>query len=190
MTRRRCARGRLGRLRRVVKVPWPSAGHGTASASWSLRSTTVTGQVGATLHELAGAVRPFMVWNTVLAFVPFGLGIMLFRPTALGPGRTRTPLWWITFAIWIAFLPERAVRDHGRRPSRRRHAARVRRPGRVRAAHGLRRVLRVRPRALRLVDVALRAHAAALDRSSAVRDRDGGAPRRVCGRHLPRAIRA
>jgi uncharacterized membrane protein len=46
-----------------------------------------------------------MVWNTVLAFVPFGLAVVLFRPAIGDLKRARTPLWWITFAIWIAFLP-------------------------------------------------------------------------------------
>ena len=96
-----------------------------------------------------------MLWNTVLAFVPFGLAIMLFRSGAFGPGHTCTPLWWITFAIWVAFLPNapyvitdvvHLVQDLQRASPERDPYALLDR---------LWRVLRVWPRALRLVDVAL-----------------------------------
>jgi uncharacterized membrane protein len=57
-------------------------------------------QLRVAVHTLIWAVQPFMIWNTLLAFIPFGLAIALFRR-----GVTRTPLWWCTFAVWLAFLP-------------------------------------------------------------------------------------
>jgi uncharacterized membrane protein len=52
------------------------------------------------VQEGVGALRPFMVWNLFLAFVPFGLALVLF------PGRRAThPLWWVGFASWVVFLP-------------------------------------------------------------------------------------
>ena len=57
-------------------------------------------QLRVALHTLAWAVQPFMLWNTFLAFVPFGLALALFRRSA-----TRTAAWWAMFVVWLAFLP-------------------------------------------------------------------------------------
>ena len=46
------------------------------------------------------AVRPFMVWNGLLALVPFALAVLIFRPNA-----RRNVVWWAGLAVWIAFLP-------------------------------------------------------------------------------------
>ena len=44
---------------------------------------------------------PFWVlWNLGLAVLPLALALVLFAP-----GRTRTPLWWIGVAAFIALLP-------------------------------------------------------------------------------------
>ena len=36
-------------------------------------------QLRVAVHTLIWAVQPFMIWNTLLAFIPFGLAIALFR---------------------------------------------------------------------------------------------------------------
>ncbi len=43
---------------------------------------------------------PWMAWNTVLALVPLGLGLVLF-----GADRQRTRWWWLGVAVFVAFLP-------------------------------------------------------------------------------------
>jgi uncharacterized membrane protein len=43
---------------------------------------------------------PFMTWNLFLAFIPLILSIWLFRLTP-----RRSLLWWVTFGIFVAFLP-------------------------------------------------------------------------------------
>jgi uncharacterized membrane protein len=42
----------------------------------------------------------WMGWNLILAFVPLGIGAMLFRA-----GNRRTVGWWMGFALFVAFLP-------------------------------------------------------------------------------------
>jgi uncharacterized membrane protein len=46
------------------------------------------------------AVRAFMLWNLYLAAIPSFLALVLFRR----PVRTG-PLWWLTFGLWLLFLP-------------------------------------------------------------------------------------
>ena len=42
----------------------------------------------------------WMRWNLLLAWVPLGLSVVLFR------GETpRSPLWWLGVAVFVAFLP-------------------------------------------------------------------------------------
>jgi uncharacterized membrane protein len=43
-----------------------------------------------------------MVWNTMLAGIPFGLALLLFLPAHR---RRRSPFWWFGFATFVAFLP-------------------------------------------------------------------------------------
>jgi uncharacterized membrane protein len=54
------------------------------------------------VDAVLGTVRPFMVWNLFLAFVPLAIAIPLFRA---GAPRTRGWLWWPAFVAWLAFLP-------------------------------------------------------------------------------------
>ncbi|MEM6599112.1 MAG: DUF1361 domain-containing protein [Cyanobacteria bacterium P01_C01_bin.69] len=57
---------------------------------------------------LAGAVNTagysmyFMLWNTFLALIPFGLSLWLFRKRGAGHNRIG---WWVGFAVFMAFLP-------------------------------------------------------------------------------------
>jgi len=47
-----------------------------------------------------GTVRPFMIWNLYLAFIPAVLALALFRRSAhLGP------VWFAGLATWLVFLP-------------------------------------------------------------------------------------
>lgn len=41
-----------------------------------------------------------IIWNLFLAFIPLILSILLFRKF-----QSRSPLWWLGFLIFIAFLP-------------------------------------------------------------------------------------
>ncbi|AFY33461.1 DUF1361 domain-containing protein [Calothrix sp. PCC 7507] len=42
----------------------------------------------------------WMTWNLFLAFIPLVLSVLLFRN-----GRGRSLLWWLTFLVFYAFLP-------------------------------------------------------------------------------------
>jgi uncharacterized membrane protein len=42
----------------------------------------------------------FMIWNLLLAFIPLGISFWLFRERS-----RRTPIWWLVFVAFIAFLP-------------------------------------------------------------------------------------
>jgi uncharacterized membrane protein len=42
----------------------------------------------------------WMSWNLFLAFVPVVLSVWLFRRS-----RSRSPVWWLGFAVFVAFLP-------------------------------------------------------------------------------------
>ena len=42
----------------------------------------------------------WMSWNLFLAFVPLALSVWLFRRR-----RSRSPLWWLGFVVFFAFLP-------------------------------------------------------------------------------------
>jgi uncharacterized membrane protein len=42
----------------------------------------------------------WMGWNLLLAFVPLGIGAILFRA-----GNRRTVGWWLGFGLFVAFLP-------------------------------------------------------------------------------------
>jgi uncharacterized membrane protein len=44
--------------------------------------------------------KGFMVWNSFLAFIPLVLSFWLFRK-----GRNLSILWWLTFLVFILFLP-------------------------------------------------------------------------------------
>ncbi len=44
----------------------------------------------------------FMLWNTFLALIPFGLSLWLFRRRS---SADRQPIWWIGFVVLVAFLP-------------------------------------------------------------------------------------
>ena len=43
----------------------------------------------------------WMAWNLFLAFIPLALSVWLFRRKS----QSRSILWWIAFAVFIAFLP-------------------------------------------------------------------------------------
>ena len=52
------------------------------------------------LHTLS-PVPFFMVWNSVLAVVPLGLALVLFRPGRRGAG----PGWWAGVVLFLVMLP-------------------------------------------------------------------------------------
>jgi uncharacterized membrane protein len=53
------------------------------------------------VEVVLATVRPFMLWNLFLAFVPLAVAIPLFRA-----GSPRHPLvWWPLFVSWLVFLP-------------------------------------------------------------------------------------
>ena len=45
-------------------------------------------------------VHGFMVWNLYLAAIPAALALVLF-----GHSERRGPVWWMTFGVWMLFLP-------------------------------------------------------------------------------------
>ena len=48
----------------------------------------------------AAAGSEFMAWNTLLALVPLGLAVVLFRD-----GARTTRVWWAGLVAWVLFLP-------------------------------------------------------------------------------------
>jgi uncharacterized membrane protein len=59
-------------------------------------------RVFATVEVLISSVRPFMVWNLLLAAVPVLIAVPLF---GIVRWRRHTLLWWAAFAVWLTFLP-------------------------------------------------------------------------------------
>ncbi len=55
---------------------------------------------GETVYRVVSDHGPWMMWNTILALVPLGLALALFRP-----GRRHSFGWWCGVAIFVAFLP-------------------------------------------------------------------------------------
>lgn len=66
--------------------------------------------------EIWISALPWMTWNLLLAFIPLYLSIYLFRENLPGaawlPGlklplaqRSRSGIWWLLVAVFIAFLP-------------------------------------------------------------------------------------
>ncbi len=57
------------------------------------------------LFELATAFSNlysgWILWNLFLAFIPLGLSFWLFRRRS----GSRSPLWWLIFIVYVAFLP-------------------------------------------------------------------------------------
>jgi uncharacterized membrane protein len=62
----------------------------------------VLGGVASILERVhsAAAGSEFMAWNTLLALVPLGLAVVLFRD-----GARTTRLWWAGLVAWVLFLP-------------------------------------------------------------------------------------
>lgn len=56
---------------------------------------------------LANALEVFnwhsgwIIWNLFLAFIPLALSFWLYRRRS----KVRSPLWWVAFAVFLAFLP-------------------------------------------------------------------------------------
>jgi uncharacterized membrane protein len=57
-----------------------------------------------TLADLAVLNGPWMLWNTVLAWIPALLAVVLFRVWDDRLPR-RTPLWWAGLVLFVLFLP-------------------------------------------------------------------------------------
>ncbi|MCL2541823.1 MAG: DUF1361 domain-containing protein [Nocardioidaceae bacterium] len=55
-----------------------------------------------TLALLLESSGRWMLWNTILAWVPVGLAVPLFRR---GTDRRRGPLWWLGVVVFGLFLP-------------------------------------------------------------------------------------
>ncbi|AFY75638.1 MAG: DUF1361 domain-containing protein [Hydrococcus sp. C42_A2020_068] len=51
-------------------------------------------------REVLGYSKSLIIWNLFLAYIPLVLSVWLFRIV----GR-RSLLWWVVFAVFIAFLP-------------------------------------------------------------------------------------
>jgi uncharacterized membrane protein len=62
----------------------------------------VLGGVASILQRVhsAAAGSEFMAWNTLLALVPLGLAVVLFRD-----GARTTRVWWAGLVAWVLFLP-------------------------------------------------------------------------------------
>ncbi|MFD0688990.1 DUF1361 domain-containing protein [Actinomadura fibrosa] len=61
-------------------------------------------QVAPNLADLLRRDAWWMGWNTLLAWVPVGLALLLFRGS--GPARvSRSPFWWAGLVLFALFLP-------------------------------------------------------------------------------------
>ncbi|WP_280316804.1 DUF1361 domain-containing protein [Nocardia wallacei] len=61
--------------------------------------------VGASLVHVARRDFFWMAWNSVLAWIPVALALLVFR-TGRGAGTAaRSPFWWAGLALFVLFLP-------------------------------------------------------------------------------------
>jgi len=49
--------------------------------------------------------RDLMIWNTFLAVIPLLLSVWLFRRSKPKGNWSRSPFWWVIFAVFVGFLP-------------------------------------------------------------------------------------
>ncbi|MBO0854465.1 MAG: DUF1361 domain-containing protein [Nocardia sp.] len=60
--------------------------------------------VGTSLLGLAHRNLLWMIWNTVLAWIPVALALLVFRTGRADPG-ARSPVWWAGLVLFVLFLP-------------------------------------------------------------------------------------
>ncbi|MEV0296660.1 DUF1361 domain-containing protein [Nocardia sp. NPDC050710] len=73
----------------------------------------VLDRVGPNLMDVVRRDFFWMTWNTILAWIPVGLALLVFRTRAaraatdVGISRRlpRSPLWWVGVALFVLFLP-------------------------------------------------------------------------------------
>ncbi|SNT59010.1 Uncharacterized membrane protein [Actinomadura meyerae] len=58
-------------------------------------------QVAPNLVDVLRRDAVWMGWNTILAWIPVGLALLLFR----GHRMSRSPLWWAGLVLFVLFLP-------------------------------------------------------------------------------------
>ncbi|RDI48383.1 DUF1361 domain-containing protein [Nocardia mexicana] len=65
----------------------------------------VLDSVGANLVDLVRRDFFWMAWNTVLAWVPVLLALLVFRTRRGATDIPRSPVWWAGVALFVLFLP-------------------------------------------------------------------------------------
>ncbi len=65
----------------------------------------VLDSVGANLIDLVRRDFYWMAWNTVLAWVPVVLALLVFRTQRGARAIPRSPVWWAGVALFVLFLP-------------------------------------------------------------------------------------
>jgi len=60
------------------------------------------GKLFQAFEAFSGIYSGWILWNLFLAFIPLALSFWLFRRKTL---KQRSLLWWVTFIVFVAFLP-------------------------------------------------------------------------------------
>jgi len=57
------------------------------------------------LLDVVAANGVWMMWNTVLAWIPVMIAFVLFRPWDEAPPPRRSAIWWVGLVLFVLFLP-------------------------------------------------------------------------------------